>query len=89
MAFKDEVRKKIPKRLQTRDFKVFSDMITKKSLNSYDKLKAYLNKREIDLKDWIKKNTASGSTMNRWMAPKKSELDFIRYVKKTYLKYLR
>jgi len=55
MAFKDEVREKIPKRLQTRDFKVFSDMITKKSLNSYDKLKSYLNKREIDLKGWIKK----------------------------------
>ena len=89
MAFQTEIKNKIPARLQTRDFKVFYDLIKRKSLTSYDKCRDYMNSREKELKDWIKNNEKSGSTMNRWMSRKKNELDVIRICKKTFLKYLR
>ena len=89
MAFKDDMKRKIPMRLKTMEYKVLVDMIKRKSLGSYDTLRDYLNRREIDLKNWVRTNASAGSTMNRWMARKKSELDFVRFVKKTFLKYLR
>ena len=88
MALYQDLKKKIPARMQTREFKIFQSLIKKKSLNNYDKLRDYLERRQKDLQDWIKKNTTS-STMNRWMSRKKNELDFIHFVRKNFLRYLR
>lgn len=91
MAFKDSMKKSIPAYLQdTPEFKVFTSLIRKEDIRGPASLRAYLDARMDKLKaDFKEKSKANKEgSMNRNLRPIAKELDFLRFVKQKFVKYL-
>ena len=77
----------IPSRLKTNEFLIFHNLIKKRNLCSTEELQEYLTNRELALDDFMKTNK-TGGTMAGHLREKAEELDFIKIVKRNFLKYL-
>ncbi|MBW3004665.1 hypothetical protein KY310_02445 [Candidatus Woesearchaeota archaeon] len=91
MAFKDDVKNKIPAYLQdTPEFKVFTALIKKENIRGPASLRAYLDanmeKLKADFKEMSRSNKEG--SMNRKLRPIAKKLDFLKVVDKKFVKYL-
>lgn len=91
MAFKEDIKNKIPAYLHTTpEFKVFTALIKKENIRGPASLRAYLDARMEKLKaDFKEKSKANKEgSMNRNLRPIAKELDFLRFVKQKFVRYL-
>ncbi|MBD3303536.1 hypothetical protein GF343_00155 [Candidatus Woesearchaeota archaeon] len=91
MAFKESIKSKIPEYLQTTpEFKVFTALIKKENIRGPASLRAYLDARMEKLKADLKEKSKANKegSMNRNLRPIAKEMDFLRFVKKKFARYL-
>jgi len=91
MAFKDNIKKKVPSYMQgTPEFKVFLALVKKEDIRGPASLKAYLDtniaKLKADFKE--KKKANRNGSMNRRLRPIAKKLDFLKLIKQKILRYL-
>ena len=91
MAFKDDIKSKVPAYLQdTPEFRVFTALVKKENIRGPASLSAYLDanmeKLKADFKEKSKSNTEG--SMNRQLRPIAKKLDFLKMVKQKFVKYL-
>ena len=88
MSFKDEVKKKVPVRLQSSpEFKTFLKLLSKKRFGNAKALKMFLDEEIVDCRAWLKTNkqVPSGNTERRKCT---RHMDFYGTIKKKILPYL-
>lgn len=91
MAFKEDIKKKIPAHLQdTPEFKVFTALIKKEDISGPSSLSAYLDANIEKLKaDFREKSKANKEgSMSRQLGPIAKKLDFLKMIKQKFVKYL-
>lgn len=91
MAFKDNIKKKVPAYMQgTPEFKVFLALVKKEDIRGSASLRVYLDtnieKLKADFKE--KKKANRNGSMNRRLRPIAKNLDFLKLVKLKILRYL-
>jgi len=91
MAFKEDIKKKIPEYLQdTAEFKVFTSLIKKEDIKGPASLRKYLEvnieKLNKELKELSKSNKSG--TMARKLRPMAKQIDFLKFTKKNFLNHL-
>lgn len=91
MAFKEDIKNKIPAYLQnTPEFKVFSALIKKENIKGPASLHTYIAARMKKLNsdfNQLKKSNKEG-TMNRKLRPIAKEMDFLKFAKQKFARYL-
>lgn len=91
MAFKEDIKNKVPAYLQeTPEFKVFTALIKKENIKGPASLAAYLDSNMEKLKADFKEKSRSNSEgrMSRQLRPIAKKLDFLKMVKQKFVKYL-
>jgi hypothetical protein len=91
MVFKNDIKKKIPDYLQDiPEFKVFTALIKKEDIKGPASLRKYLEVNITELKkDMTKLSKANqGGTMTRKIRPIAKKIDFLKFTKQKFLKYL-
>jgi len=91
MAFKEEIKEKLPAYLtRTPEFRVFNSLLDKENIQSSASLRAYLDARmkklRADLNDKSKANREG--SMNRQLRPIAKEMDFLKFVRQKFMRYL-
>ena len=90
MAFKDDIKKKIPAYLQaTPEFKIFKALIKKEDIRGPASLKKYLETNIDNLKADFKEKKKSNKegSMSRRLRTIAKKLDFLKLVKQKFLRY--
>lgn len=91
MAFKEDIKNNVPAYLQdTPEFKVFTSLIKKENIKGPASLRAYLDARMEKLKSDFKEKSKANreGSMNRNLRPIAKELDFLKFVKQKFVRYL-
>jgi hypothetical protein len=91
MAFKDEIKEKIPGDIQNMpEFKVFLAIVKKEDIKSTDSLRMYLDTNIAKMKAEFKDNckACSCGTMSRNTKELTKHLEFLQLIKDKILKYL-
>ena len=91
MAFKDDIKKKIPAYLQaTPEFKVFTALVKKEDIRGPASLRKYIETNIDNLKADFKEKKKSNKegSMSRRLRPIAKKLDFLKLVNQKFVKYL-
>lgn len=91
MAFKEDLKKKIPEDIQfTPEFKTLLAVIKQKNIKDCSGLRAHVQAEIKSCRDWIKENKRQSKegTMNRHLKKHADLLDFYELINKKILRYL-
>lgn len=75
----------IPDRLKDSKYQIFQDMLKKRNIATLEELEEFLSKREEVLLDFLKHEKTPNETH---LKGKAEELEFLRQVRRNFLKYL-
>ena len=88
ISYKEQIKKKVPERMHTEDFKVFLRFIAQHKITNNLKLRAFLNTKQGELQSYLNNHKKMVPQSSGHLRKKAIELDWIKKAKRIFLRYL-